>query len=52
MNHCTGLQGKRCSCGNWHVTESAGSLLASRAVWIGAVLSVIAWGLLAGWVLT
>lgn len=18
MNHCTGLQGKRCSCGQWH----------------------------------
>ena len=32
--------------------ESAGSLLSSRTVWLGAVLSVIAWGLVAGWLLT
>ena len=31
--------------------ESAGSLLVSRWVWIGAVLSVIAWGLVAGFIL-
>jgi len=32
--------------------DDSPSLLASRAVWIGAVLSVIAWGLVAGWLLT
>ena len=31
--------------------ESTRSLLSSRAVWIGFVLSVIAWGLVAGFIL-